>query len=313
MCRVPGCAGQQEGGGEQEYTGCGERPAWAGGGGEKSPQRDESGSARGAAHRPGCQDTGDAVVVGSLKPVGGHDRVEDAGTQDQDQLGGHHDEQARQTGANEHEAERPAGAQSPEHAEDCGVAVARRERSGEPRTDQAADAWDGESETVLPGLKSELAEHEDGQWCLASHDQPVDHHRVEEQQPEFPVADDVVPALGQASEGQTGGWGRRSRFPSADRGDAQDRQEIAGRVGSDGHDGAEQSDRGAAERRTYDAGRPGRGLEPGVGHQQVRRLDEGFEERAAGGGERDVGGRQDNGDADQLPDAQHAQRVGDGN
>lgn len=39
---------------------------------------------------------------------------------------------------------------------------ARGERTGEPRTDETADAGRAEGEAVLPGREAELAEHEDG-------------------------------------------------------------------------------------------------------------------------------------------------------
>lgn len=192
----------------------------------------------------------------------------------------------RQTGPDEHEQERPYAPQRTEHAQDCAAAIAGRKRAGQPGADEATDAGHGECEPVLPGAEAELAKHEHGERRFASHDQPVNRHRVEEQSAQLPVVQDVAPALGQPGQAQLGGCDGGGWFSVADRDDAHRGEQVTDGVGGDGHDRAEQPDRGPAEGRADDASRPGGGLEPGVSRQQVGWLDEGLQERAAGGGER---------------------------
>ena len=86
------------------------------------------------------------------------------------------------------------------------------------------------------------------------------------------------------------------------------REQVADRVGHHGRHRAEQPDRGAAQRRPERGGGPGRGLEPGVGDEQVLRPAQRLEVGAAGRVEGDVGRGDDDRDDQELGEAEPAER-----
>lgn len=149
-------------------------------------------------------------------------------------------------------------------------------------------------------------QQEYGEQRLGRHDQAVDQDRVEEQRAQHAVGEDVAPPVEQIAGPQPG---RRTfpyggRFAAADGADAERREQIADGVGQHRRHRPEQPDGSAAERRSDHRRRPCGRLEAAVGDEQVFRRHKRLQIRAACRLEGDVGSRDEDGDDEELAEAE---------
>ena len=186
--------GQQERGGEQENAGQGDRGERAGEGGEDAPDHHQCGLQEFAGGTPCAEDPGGVVRGSPSQAFGRVDRVEDAHAGDQQALDDDHGEESGHAGLDERETEREERPQPTGDDHDPVPAVAGHEARGEAGAHEAAECRDAEGETVLPGREVVLAQQEDGQERGGGHDQAADQYRVEEQAPQYAVAEDEPPA-----------------------------------------------------------------------------------------------------------------------
>ena len=265
------------------------------------------------ADRPRREHAGRAVGRHLFEPVRRVDRIEHRADRDQTELDGHDDDEPRNARPHRNESDHPECPQRPGHEDHSTVPEPRGDRTREPCADQSPDAGDGEGETVLPCREPEPPEHEDGEQRLCRHDQAIDQHRVEEQRPERGAAEDVAPALEQLPRPAARPAGRRRalglRLGTADRANPARGQQEAHRVRHDRRHRPEHADQQAAERRPEHDGRPVRRLETRVRREQILRLYQGLDERAARRIERDVRRAVDDSYNQQLREAQPPEPV----